>query len=82
MSVLGRLARFPERLLTRILFGTIWVYQRTLSRLLGNVCRFQPSCSRYMVGAVEKYGLWRGVGRGLRRISKCHPWNPGGYDPP
>ncbi len=82
MSVVGRVLRFPEWLLTRVLLGAIKVYQKTLSPLLGNVCRFQPSCSRYMVGAVEKYGLWRGGLKGLRRISKCHPWNPGGYDPP
>ena len=62
--------------------GLIWVYQRTLSPLLGNVCRFEPSCSRYMVESLRKYGLFRGLARGLRRVSRCHPWNPGGYDPP
>ncbi|HMF35928.1 MAG TPA: membrane protein insertion efficiency factor YidD [Isosphaeraceae bacterium] len=49
---------------------------------MGNVCRFEPSCSRYMVESLKKYGLVRGLARGLLRLSRCHPWNPGGYDPP
>lgn len=65
-----------------LVIGLIRVYQRTLSPLLGNVCRFEPSCSRYMIGAIEKYGLIRGVGKGCLRVLRCHPWHPGGYDPP
>jgi putative membrane protein insertion efficiency factor len=65
-----------------VLLGLIWVYQRTLSPLLGPVCRFQPSCSRYMAEALRKYGLVRGLGKGLARLARCHPWHPGGYDPP
>lgn len=57
-------------------------YQYTLSPLVGRQCRFQPSCSNYFIGAVRKYGAIRGSGRGLLRILRCHPWNPGGYDPP
>lgn len=71
-----------SRLAIRPLLWAIFVYQRTLSPLLGNACRFEPSCSRYMAGALEKYGLFRGLGRGLLRIGRCHPWSPGGYDPP
>lgn len=73
---------WPSRLSIAALIGCIWVYQRTLSPLLGNVCRFHPSCSRYMVEALQKYGLVRGLWKGTRRILRCHPWNPGGYDPP
>jgi putative membrane protein insertion efficiency factor len=73
---------WPGRAASALLIGLIRVYQATLSPLLGNVCRFEPSCSRYMVGALKKYGLVRGLARGLRRLSRCHPWNPGGYDPP
>jgi putative membrane protein insertion efficiency factor len=73
---------WPGRILIALLIGMIRVYQWTLSPLLGNACRFEPSCSRYMVEALRKYGLFRGLVRGLRRLSRCHPWNPGGYDPP
>ncbi len=73
---------WPGRILIALLIGLIRVYQATLSPLLGNVCRFEPSCSRYMVESLKKYGLILGLGKGLRRLSRCHPWNPGGYDPP
>lgn len=45
------------------------------------VCRFEPTCSRYTYAAVEKYGSFKGLWIGLRRIIRCHPWNKGGYDP-
>ena len=44
-------------------------------------CRFEPSCRRYTEQAIQKYGLWRGSWMGAKRIGRCHPWNPGGYDP-
>lgn len=64
------------------LFALIRAYQVTISPLLGPTCRFEPSCSHYMMQAVTKYGLVRGVLRGLRRLARCHPWHPGGFDPP
>ena len=78
----GSLVRWPGRVAGACLIGAIRVYQVTLSPLLGPACRFEPSCSRYMVESIKKYGTWKGLGRGLRRVSRCHPWNPGGYDPP
>jgi len=81
-GLLGRASSWPGRLAVGFVIGCIRVYQATLSPLLGNVCRFHPSCSRYMVEALRKYGLVVGLAKGLRRISRCHPWNPGGYDPP
>ncbi len=57
-------------------------YQVTISPLLGPSCRFSPSCSTYFIEAVQKYGVFRGFWRGLRRIGRCHPFHPGGYDPP
>ena len=79
---LADLWRGVERLAIGLLVGLIWVYQRTLSPMFGNVCRFEPSCSRYMVASLRKYGLRRGFAQGVRRFLRCHPWDPGGYDPP
>jgi uncharacterized protein len=44
-------------------------------------CRFEPSCSRYTEQAIQKYGLFKGSWMGAQRIARCHPWNPGGFDP-
>ena len=73
---------WPARGAVALILGMIRVYQVTLSPLIGDACRFEPSCSRYMVGALKKYGLVRGLMRGTWRVLRCHPWNPGGYDPP
>lgn len=65
-----------------LLVGMARVYQWTLSPVLGQRCRFEPSCSNYFIQAVDKYGAVRGTLRGLARIARCHPFHPGGYDPP
>ncbi len=54
---------------------------RLLFAFVPSSCRFEPSCSRYTEQAIQKYGLWRGSWMGAKRIGRCHPWNPGGYDP-
>jgi putative membrane protein insertion efficiency factor len=62
----------------------IWLlrfYKRWISPLLPSACRFYPTCSEYMQEAVRKYGALRGVWVGLRRLSRCHPFHEGGYDP-
>lgn len=59
---------------------TIRAY-RVLFAWLPSPCRFEPTCSRYTEQAIERYGLFRGSWLGLKRIARCHPWNPGGYDP-
>ncbi len=56
-------------------------YKRFLSPLLPPMCRFEPTCSIYMMQAIEKYGALRGVWLGIRRLSRCHVFNPGGWDP-
>lgn len=65
----------------KILIGLIKLYQLTLSPLIGNGCRYNPSCSQYMIGAIEEWGPLKGVWFGLRRIGRCHPWGGHGYDP-
>ena len=57
-------------------------YKRLVSPLIGRHCRFEPTCSSYFLQAVRKYGAVRGSLRGVARICRCHPWHPGGYDPP
>jgi putative membrane protein insertion efficiency factor len=59
----------------------IRVYQQTISRVLPPTCRFQPSCSEYGRQAIEIHGLRRGGLLTLRRLSRCHPFRPGGFDP-
>lgn len=66
----------------KLAIALVRFYQRCISPLLGARCRFTPSCSHYMIGAIEKYGLMRGLRKGTWRILRCHPFNSGGYDPP
>ncbi len=61
--------------------GAIKAYQVLISSWMPPRCRFYPTCSQYMIQAIERLGVARGVAMGLRRICRCHPWNEGGYDP-
>jgi putative membrane protein insertion efficiency factor len=65
----------------KIIVIVIRLYQWTISPLLGRRCRFYPSCSNYFIEAVQKKGAIVGCWRGIRRLLRCHPFNPGGYDP-
>jgi putative membrane protein insertion efficiency factor len=69
-------------LIARALLWLIRGYQLVLSPLLGRTCRFEPSCSHYTAACVERFGAARGAWLGARRIARCHPFHPGGYDPP
>jgi putative membrane protein insertion efficiency factor len=64
-----------------VLLGLIRFYRSAISPWLPPSCRFEPSCSRYALGAIERYGAPRGAWLGLRRILRCHPFARGGYDP-
>ncbi len=59
----------------------IRLYQLTISKALPPSCRFYPSCSQYAVDAIEKYGVMHGGWLAAKRILRCHPFHPGGYDP-
>ncbi|MDX1624905.1 MAG: membrane protein insertion efficiency factor YidD [Wenzhouxiangellaceae bacterium] len=65
----------------RILIGLIHVYRRTLSPVVGQQCRFEPTCSRYAEQAIELYGPWRGSWMAAGRILRCNPFCAGGHDP-
>ena len=69
-------------MLARLLMQLIRLYQRLISPLLGPVCRFEPSCSRYTHECLRLHGAAKGSYLGFRRIIRCHPFHPGGYDPP
>ncbi|QGA49540.1 membrane protein insertion efficiency factor YidD [Pseudomonas brassicacearum] len=65
----------------RLLIGLVRLYQFLISPLLGPRCRFYPSCSHYAIEAVQSHGAFRGAWLAVRRLGRCHPWHPGGYDP-
>lgn len=71
----------PTRWPRLVVMGLIRGYQLTLSQLMFTQCRFTPTCSRYTYEAVERYGAFRGSWLGLKRILRCHPFHPGGFDP-
>lgn len=66
---------------TRLVVFFIRAYQLLLSPLLGKNCRFYPTCSQYSIEALVRFGLLKGGWLSIRRILRCGPWNPGGYDP-
>lgn len=68
-------------MISKLFIALIKIYKRFISPLLGNRCRFYPSCSSYAIEAISKYGAVKGGFMSLKRIMRCHPFNPGGYDP-
>lgn len=72
---------FLHNLPKRFLLALLRFYKREISPMLPNSCRFVPTCSEYAMQAVEKYGVLKGGYLAVRRILRCHPFHPGGYDP-
>lgn len=68
-------------LVARALVGLIQIYRKVVSPLMPSRCRFVPSCSLYTADAIREFGAVRGMWLGVRRILKCHPFHPGGFDP-
>ncbi|MDP2891990.1 MAG: membrane protein insertion efficiency factor YidD [Bacillota bacterium] len=65
----------------RIFLGLVWFYSHAISPYLGSNCRYVPTCSQYAYKAISKYGAAKGGWMAVRRISRCHPFHEGGYDP-
>lgn len=80
--MLGRLWAWFSSLLSALLISGVWAYRLLLRPLLPPLCRFEPSCSEYMIQAIHKYGPLSGACRGVWRICRCNPLTRGGYDPP
>jgi len=76
------LLRWLTAAVSTVLIGCVRLYQIFLSPIFGRQCRFQPTCSHYYIGAVQKYGPVRGSLKGLWRICRCNPFCQGGVDPP
>ena len=70
-----------NKFLTFSVISLINLYKYLISPLLGNNCRFLPTCSEYTKEAIIEFGLIKGITLGFRRISKCHPWGKSGHDP-
>lgn len=70
-----------KKLICRLLILLVKFYQKFLSPLCPGVCRYQPSCSQYMIEALQTHGIIKGLWLGCKRILRCHPWGGSGYDP-
>ncbi len=64
-----------------LLIALVRFYRYAISPMLGRNCRFHPTCSEYAIEAIERHGALRGGWMAVRRVGRCHPFNPGGYDP-
>jgi len=69
------------KILSYLAIFLVRTYQVVISPMLLPSCRFTPTCSQYMIEAIQKYGFWRGIRKGTKRLGRCHPWGGSGYDP-
>jgi len=68
-------------ILTYIIIKLIKIYKYLISPLIGNTCRYLPTCSEYCIDALREFGLLKGIFLSIKRILSCHPWSKGGFDP-
>ncbi|MBP7821307.1 MAG: membrane protein insertion efficiency factor YidD [Saprospiraceae bacterium] len=68
-------------MIQKLLILIVRFYQMSISPLLPQACRYQPTCSQYMIDAIKEWGVFKGTWLGLRRIGRCHPWGASGFDP-
>ena len=71
----------PQSVLRDLTIGILRIYKRWISPMIPSACRFHPTCSEYMIEAVERHGAIRGLWLGVRRLLRCHPFHQGGFDP-
>ncbi|MFY7826200.1 MAG: membrane protein insertion efficiency factor YidD [Flectobacillus sp.] len=69
------------KLFAQLLIALVRVYQAIISPYFPNACRYNPTCSQYMIEAIQEWGIWKGTRLGLKRIASCHPWGGSGHDP-
>lgn len=70
-----------SKIIKKIFIFPVRLYQAIISPWLPNACRFHPTCSQYMIEAIQKHGVLKGGWLGIKRISRCHPWGKSGNDP-
>ena len=75
------LVRWINNFAIALITAIVWFYRYSLGIFMGGACRHTPTCSQYMLDAIDKYGPWRGGWRGIKRICRCHPWGTFGHDP-
>ncbi|MFC3812897.1 membrane protein insertion efficiency factor YidD [Lacihabitans lacunae] len=73
--------KYIEKIISYILIGLVRVYQYGISPYFPDACRYQPTCSQYMIESIKEWGVLKGGWLGLKRLSSCHPWGGHGYDP-
>jgi putative membrane protein insertion efficiency factor len=78
---MGGVAKWLRGAVRWLVLSLLKIYKISISPLLGQRCRFHPSCSEYASGCIRKHGLWRGCILSMKRIIRCHPFHPGGVDP-
>lgn len=76
-----KIIRYFQLTIQKILICLVLFYKKGISPCLPGACRFQPTCSEYMIEALQKHGILKGLYLGIRRILRCHPWGGSGFDP-